>query len=121
MSNLFSFFRSSASEKAKKSYREIDNQQAQALLAANPPAEVLDVRTALEYKRGHLENARHIDWLSASFGERIKTLDRSKTYLVYCRTGNRSGQACALMQRHGFEQLYNLEGGISDWTGKVVK
>jgi rhodanese-related sulfurtransferase len=44
-------------------------------------------------------------------------LDKSKTYAVYCRSGNRSGQATALMAKDGFTSIFNLEGGLINWQG----
>jgi NADH dehydrogenase len=46
----------------------------------------------------------------------ISTLDKNGTYAVYCRSGNRSGQAVAIMHDAGFHNVYNLNGGIIDWT-----
>ena len=48
-------------------------------------------------------------------------LDEEKAYYVYCRSGARSAAACAHMRDMGFEELYNLKGGILDWNGPVVK
>jgi rhodanese-related sulfurtransferase len=47
----------------------------------------------------------------------LEALDKSKNYYVYCRSGNRSGQACAIMQSVGFETAHNLVGGFMEWTG----
>ena len=46
------------------------------------------------------------------------TLDPEGTYLVYCRSGNRSGQATALMADLGFEQVYDLDGGVLAWDAQ---
>jgi rhodanese-related sulfurtransferase len=65
-------------------------------------------------------NAIQIDFmLLVSFLHEIDTLDRSKTYFLYCRTGNRSAQACMYMHDYGFK-TYNLIGGMSSWDGDVV-
>lgn len=74
-------------------------------------AVVLDVRTRGEFSEGHIPRAVHIDVMSPSFAGAIEKLDRNKTYLVYCRSGNRSGQACSIMTAKGFK-AYNLAGGI---------
>ncbi len=76
---------------------------------------VLDVRTPGEFAQGHIEGAVLVDYRSPGFREKIAGLDRSKTYLVYCRTGNRSGQAWKLMRELGFRNTYHLEGGIKRW------
>lgn len=76
---------------------------------------ILDVRTPSEYAAGHIEGAINIDFYSSEFEEMVKALDRDDTYLVYCRSGNRSGQARDLMGELGFAEVYNLSGGINAW------
>lgn len=84
-------------------------------------AEILDVRTAQEIEEfGMIPNATNIDiYAGQAFIDEIQKLDNSKSYYVYCRSGNRSGQACALMNQLGFEKAYNLVGGFNDWEGDV--
>jgi rhodanese-related sulfurtransferase len=76
----------------------------------------LDVRTPAEFAEGHIEGARLIDFQSGSFESQIETLDKNGTYAVYCRSGNRSGQAVKVMQDAGFKNIYNLNGGVIDWA-----
>jgi rhodanese-related sulfurtransferase len=76
----------------------------------------LDVRTPGEFNEGHIEGAQLIDFQSGNFESEIATLDKSKTYAVYCRSGNRSGQAVKVMSDAGFSNLYNLNGGVIDWA-----
>ncbi|MBX9470632.1 rhodanese-like domain-containing protein [Microcella sp.] len=68
---------------------------------------VIDVRTPAEFASGHLEGAVNIDVQSADFESRISELDPAGTYFVYCRSGNRSGQAIARMEALGFSDLTN--------------
>jgi rhodanese-related sulfurtransferase len=90
-------------------------------LAQDDNAVVLDVRTDAEVADGIIPNAIHIDiYMGQEFVNDIEDLDKSKNYYVYCRSGNRSHQACQIMEQLGFENAYNLEGGILDWTGDVV-
>jgi rhodanese-related sulfurtransferase len=77
----------------------------------------LDVRTPGEFNEGHIEGAQLIDFQSGNFENEIATLDKSKTYAVYCRSGNRSGQAVKVMSDAGFTSVYNLNGGVIDWAG----
>lgn len=85
-------------------------------------AVVLDVRTDDEVADGIIENAIHIDiYRGQEFIAEIEELDKSKNYYVYCRSGNRSGQACNIMEQLGFENAYNLEGGILEWEGDLVE
>ena len=76
----------------------------------------LDVRTPAEFAEGHIEGARLIDFQSGNFESEIAELDKEATYAVYCRSGNRSGQAVAIMHDAGFHNVYNLNGGVIDWA-----
>lgn len=81
---------------------------------------VLDVRTEDEVEEGIIPNATNIDiYLGQGFLDELEKLDKSKNYYVYCRSGNRSGQACAIMNSIGFENTYNLEGGFNEWEGEI--
>lgn len=79
---------------------------------------LLDVRTPGEYNKGHIQGAKLLDYYDPDFLKRLKTLDRGKTYLLYCRTGNRSGRTLYLMGKLGFKQAAHLAGGIVAWQGK---
>ncbi len=76
---------------------------------------ILDVRTMQEYRSGHLKGSINLDFKSASFADELARLDRSKPYLVYCRTGVRSARTAALMKSLGFREIYDLAGGIAGW------
>jgi rhodanese-related sulfurtransferase len=76
---------------------------------------VLDVRTAEEFADGHLEDAINIDFYAADFAASIADLDRSDTYILYCRSGNRSGSTRQLMEELGFEHVHDVAGGIVAW------
>lgn len=81
---------------------------------------LLDVRTLEEVEEGIIPNAVHIDiYKGQEFLDELEKLDKSKNYYVYCRSGNRSGQACAIMQSIGFGNAYNLLGGITEWEGEI--
>ncbi|MCL6294305.1 rhodanese-like domain-containing protein [Jejuia spongiicola] len=84
-------------------------------------AVIIDVRTDDEVADGIIVNAIHIDiYKGQEFVNEIEELDKDKSYYVYCRSGNRSGQACNIMNQLGFENAYNLEGGILEWEGDLV-
>lgn len=83
---------------------------------------ILDVRTPEEVEEGYIPGATNIDiYLGQEFLNKLEELDKSKNYYVYCRSGNRSGQACAIMENAGFKNAYNLEGGFMNWEGDVVE
>tara|TARA_R100000935_G_scaffold29321_1_gene49616 strand:- start:1667 stop:1981 length:315 start_codon:yes stop_codon:yes gene_type:complete len=85
-------------------------------------AVILDVRTEEEFVEGYIPTATNIDiYKGQGFLDEIEKLDKSKNYYVYCRSGARSAQACALMNQQGYENAYNLMGGITDWDGSIEK
>lgn len=86
----------------------------------NEDVVLLDVRTPEEYEFGHIDGAELINIADPAFPERVNELDRDKTYLVYCRSGNRSWTAGQFMIQLGFSHVYNLAEGIISWTGDVV-
>jgi len=74
---------------------------------------VLDIRTAGEYATLHIIGAVNIDFYSSTFADQLDALDKGRTYLVYCASGNRSGQAVQTMETLGFVEVYDLLGGMS--------
>jgi phage shock protein E len=77
---------------------------------------LLDVRTAEEFRSGYLPNALAYDYYETeSFEMALNQLNRDGKYLVYCRSGGRSGNAMAMMKAMGFKEVYHLKGGILAW------
>lgn len=97
----------------------IDPAQGEALVADG--AMLIDVRTPAEYEAGHIEGAVLSSLESGDFEARLADLDPSSSYVLYCRTGNRSAAAAALMVEHDFERVYDM-GGIVEWedSGRPV-
>ena len=83
------------------------------LLDERADAVVIDVRTPLEFAQGHLTGAALIDIGAADFTGRVGELDPDETYVIYCRTGNRSADAVRIMAELGFASLYDA-GGFAD-------
>ncbi len=82
---------------------------------------VLDVRTEEEFNEGFIPEAINIDiYKGQGFIYAIEELDKSKNYYVYCRSGGRSGQACSIMNQLGFDNSFNLLGGIMNWEGEII-
>lgn len=89
---------------------------------ADENAVILDVRTEDEFNEGFIANAINIDiHRGQDFVNEIENLDKSKNYYVYCRSGMRSAKACEIMNQLGFENAYNLIGGITEWEGEVIQ
>lgn len=74
---------------------------------------ILDVRTQEEYNESHIKGAQQIDFLKSDFKDQVSKLDKSKSYKVYCRSGNRSGKAVELMKSLGFKDVENI-GGLKE-------
>ncbi len=87
-------------------------------LIADPPADlvVLDVRTPEEFAAGHVEGATLVDFYDPDFADQLVALDASVPYVVYCQSGNRSGQSIEVMRDLGFVDVTDIDGGISAWT-----
>ena len=84
-------------------------------------AAILDVRTEEECSDGIIPNALMIDiFKGQGFIYRLEELDKTKNYYVYCKSGGRSGQACAIMNQMGFTTTYNLSDGFMNWEGEVT-
>jgi rhodanese-related sulfurtransferase len=77
---------------------------------------LLDIRTPAEVEAGHISGAVNLDLYSPTFEQSLEALDRDKTYLIYCRSGNRTGQARTMMTGMGFSKVYDLDGGINEWN-----
>ena len=90
--------------------------------AQDDNAVILDVRTQNEVDEGIIPGAvTDMDFYEGQgFIEKLNNLNKSKNYYVYCRSGNRSGQAAQLMGQLGFDEVYNLLGGMNEWDGETV-
>lgn len=77
--------------------------------------QLIDVRTPEEFGAGTIEGASNIDFLEADFETRIEELKKDEPVYLFCKSGGRSGQAKAILTEHGFQEVYNLIGGYSQW------
>ena len=90
-------------------------------LESTDNAVILDVRTADEVASGKVEGSINYDiYKPQEFMDAVSDFDKNASYFVYCRSGNRSGQACAILRTQGIENAYNLAGGMLEWEGKLV-
>lgn len=83
--------------------------------SGDPGFVLLDVRTPKEFDAERIAGAVIVDYNSPSFRDKIAKLDRSKSYLVYCRTGNRTNGAVKVMRELGFPNVSVFPGGITKW------
>ncbi len=84
----------------------------------NPNFVILDVRTPEEFLAEHIEDAVNLDYHSNTFKNELDKLDKNKTYLIYCRSGHRSGNALNIMKGLDFRETYNILGGIIKWKAE---
>ncbi len=99
--------------------KDITAREAFSLIQANESKAdfvIIDIRTPQELDEGHIENAINIDFLSESIKNEINKLDKTKTYLIYCRSGNRSRGALSVMVELGFRVVYHLSVGTNGWV-----
>ncbi|MDR3403024.1 MAG: rhodanese-like domain-containing protein [Chthoniobacter sp.] len=103
--------------------KNISVEDADKLLKSDPTVVVLDVRTADEFKTGHIPGAKNIDFFGDDFAKQIAALDKSKTYLVHCAAGGRSAQACKVIRKEQLPSVYHLSDGFKAWekAGKPVE
>lgn len=79
-------------------------------------AQLLDVRTPDEWNEGIIEGATMSNFYDEGFETSLSTLDKEKPVAVYCKSGGRSGKAMSIMNKLGFKEVYNLDGGIGAWN-----
>lgn len=99
-------------------WTDLSVEEAHALIqerAGDPEFVLLDVRTPEEFAAEHIEGAVNLDWYDPAFRDEVRAFERGATYLVYCRTGVRSAEAAAMMVEEGFDEVYNMEEGITAW------
>ncbi|WP_299336280.1 rhodanese-like domain-containing protein [uncultured Psychroserpens sp.] len=77
--------------------------------------QLVDVRTQKEFKSGHLKGAKNIDFFSGRFNIEFDKLDKEKPVYVYCRSGSRSRQTARKLANMGFNEIYDLQGGILNY------
>jgi len=78
--------------------------------------QLIDVRTTEEFQGGYINGAINIDYFSEDFEVEIEKLDKSKPVAVYCGVGGRSESTLKVLQDLGYEEIYNLDRGITFWV-----
>jgi len=97
-------------------FKDVDVTEANKMIADNKDLIILDVRTPEETDLGVIPNAIIIDFYNDNFDSEIAKLDKSKPYLVYCRSGGRSVSASNKMIDAGFSDVTNMKGGYTEWS-----
>ncbi len=81
----------------------------------NKKVQLIDVRTPDEFKDGHIEYAKNIDFYATDFTAEFNKLDKDQPVYIYCRSGSRSRQAGNKLTEMGFKEIYDLKGGILNY------
>ncbi len=81
----------------------------------NDDAFLLDVRTAGEYKEGFIGEALNVSVSEIDVNMNKMPKDKEASILVYCQTGARSSKAAARLAKEGYQNVFNLNGGIAAW------
>lgn len=84
------------------------------LLEAYDTAHLLDIRTGMEYRKGHLDGFRNVNYLGLSFHKKIDSLDKSIPVFIYCQTAHRSPLVAKELIKKGFTEIIDLEGGYKN-------
>lgn len=77
---------------------------------------VIDIRTPEEHQEERIDTKQqNINIYADDFSDKIKKLDKNKKYLIYCRSGSRTKMGLNRMKAFGFDEVYDLDGGIIEW------
>lgn len=111
------------SNQNEESFKNLTVEEVIILLDANPDIIVIDVRTPDEIAQtGAIENSINIDFKASDFKEKISVLDKDKEYILFCKSGNRSGQASKIMAEMGFSNINNLNNaGYEEFSKALSK
>ena len=104
-----------------RGFFDVKSTRAAFLLKKYPEMVILDIRTPAEFRKGHLEGAKNLDYYAKDFADRIEKLDRSKAYLVHCASGGRSGRSMKIFRDKKFLSVYHIEDGYKGWTKADLK
>jgi len=100
------------------SYTDVSVDEAKELIDSRE-VQVLDVRTPDEFAAGHIPGAKLVPLQVIE--SMLSELDQDQKYLVVCRSGNRSTQASGILVENGFKNIYNMTGGMNEWTYEIEK
>ncbi|MBH0230347.1 sulfurtransferase TusA family protein [Halobacillus yeomjeoni] len=109
--------KSSDEESQEKQHPNVVSNDDLEQVRSNEDTIIVDVREAAEYAFEHIPEATSIPL--GELGDRAEEIDRNKTIYVVCRTGNRSDMAAQQLTEKGYENVYNVVPGMSEWSGET--
>jgi len=107
--------------KGNLAIQNLDANSFEMQMKGDKDAVLLDVRTQAEHYDARIPNSILLDLMNPHFIDELVKLDKSKSYYLYCRSGNRSYHAGREMAKLGFEKVYNLSSGIIGWNGEIER
>ena len=118
---LISFVSCNSQDKKTTIILDIEVAEFQQLISKKN-VQLIDVRTPVEFKKGHLKNAKLINFFDKDFkSEILKKIDKNKPVYVYCKSGGRSAKAAKIYKAAGFKKVFNLLGGFNAWSASGQK
>jgi len=105
--------------KTETTVKNVEPKALSAVLNTNK-VQLLDVRTPNEFKSGHIKGSVNINYYDQDFSEQVLSLDKNKPVYVYCRSGVRSKYSSDILKKLGFKNIYNLKGGILNWSAQKL-
>jgi rhodanese-related sulfurtransferase len=103
---------------SSNTYQNLDVQKAHQFISDHSP-QILDVRTQEEYAEGHIPHSQLLPLQEIE--QWYPKLDPNEEYLIVCRSGRRSAEASEFLAGKGFAHVYNMSGGMNQWTFEVEK
>lgn len=97
-----------------KTENNIDYKSAKQILESNNECILLDVRSEQEYKEEHLAGSINIPLYDISQEIERMIPNINSPIIVYCQSGTRSKKAISILKKKGYEELYNIEGGLDN-------
>lgn len=118
---LISFVSCNSQDKKTTIILDIEVAEFQQLISKKN-VQLIDVRTPVEFKKGHLKNAKLINFFDKDFkSEILKKIDKNKPVYVYCKSGGRSAKAAKIYKAAGFKKVFNLLGGFNAWSASGLE
>jgi rhodanese-related sulfurtransferase len=100
-------------------FTTITPQEALKLMKEHPELSILDIRPQIDFEIEHIPGAHNLDYDGHRFQEKVDKLDKTKKYIIYCKSGVRGEYFMGKMRESGFFEAYNILGGFMAW--KVSK
>jgi len=116
---VFTSFLATSQEVAQQTVNKVLGVANYKEVVVGKDVQLVDVRTPDEYNAGKIDDAINIDYFDQdNFKKAFEKLDKNKPLFVYCRSGHRSHESAVLLEKMGFKEIYDLEGGYIAWSSK---